>query len=377
MGQLGSGVLLLVILASNTGCATAEMRREGIPARKSVVVGELLAIFPGLVVHGIGHRYAGDDEMASDLLEKEWKSLVYPFAWPFLGAAALSDTDNAHLVETFDEATGVTLVAPILFFGTWIYDMIETPGRIRAHNRMVDRMWEVKEVLDRSTFPAEIALGAVNPGDAYEIPLGVTREPEPGIELRYRLVPTAVPAELDTTLRPTPGAEMLLVLRVPPDAPPGRYAYDLMYGPPDVPLTERSIALEVEVLRPEVRLRFLQPSIVLEAEDTGWVRGLAEFVYETPLDGTCEMEALALVSQEALPEGSVSIEPAFDIRIEPRDGWDGVTLEANQTYRAEVAVFISPDLPSGAYSGFLKVVAAPQGQRPEEVRYPIDLTLRR
>ena len=170
---------------------------------------------------------------------------------------------------------------------------------------------------------------------------------------------------------------MLLVVSVPPDAPPGRYAYDLFYGPPDVPLIERTMAIELEVLQPEVRLRFLQPSIVLEAEDTGWVRALAEFVYETPLRGTCAMAALALVSQDAIPGGTMVIDPTFDIRLEPRDGWDGVTLETGKTYRVEVAVFVSPDLPGGTYSGALEVVAAPQGQRPEEVRYPMVLTLRR
>ena len=35
---------------------------------KSVWVAELLAIFPGLLWHGLGHRYAGDKEKAAGLV---------------------------------------------------------------------------------------------------------------------------------------------------------------------------------------------------------------------------------------------------------------------------------------------------------------------
>ncbi|MCZ6603159.1 MAG: hypothetical protein O6952_09140, partial [Planctomycetota bacterium] len=160
-----SRILILLALLCGTGCVTAEMKREGIPARKSVILGETLAIFPGIIFHGIGHHYAGDHEGGSDLMGKEWKSLAYPIAWPFLAAASLASPENASLAATLDEATGITMAAPIYFLGTWIYDILNTPALIRAHNRMVDRMWEVKEVMDGTSFPRDIRLGSIRPGE--------------------------------------------------------------------------------------------------------------------------------------------------------------------------------------------------------------------
>jgi hypothetical protein len=348
------------------------MREEGIPARKSVVLGEALAIFPGVVIHGIGHRYAGDAETGGDLLEKEWKSLVYPVIWPFLGAATLTSPENAALMETFDEATGITLIFPGLFVGTWIYDLIETPGRIVEHNRMVDRMWEVKKALDEAGFPEEIRLDSMSPGQRRESPLGVATRPDPDVEIAFRLDPLEAPVDLQTRLRGRESGEVTLIVDVPPEAPAGEYALLLWYGPPDVPLKPRMITVLLEVLSPEVKLSLGSP-LSLEAKESGWIRGLVEWTYETPLDGSCTVTALPLKREGPVAGRPVEIDPAFDIRLDPRGDWDGETLEAGRTYYVEVAIYISPDLPDGRYTGHIRIEAAPQGHPPETVPYPVEV----
>ena len=71
------------------------------------------------------------------------------------------------------------------------------------------------------------------------------------------------------------------------------------------------------------------------------------------------------------------IHPTYDIRLSPRDDWDGKALEPGETYRLEVAVYVSPDLPDGLFEGILEISAAPKGQAPTLIPYRIQLTLAR
>ena len=76
-GQDGRRVFLLLVLLA-TSCAgpgSASGDSEA-PGEKSVFVGELLAIFPGFFVHGLGHRYAGNTDTADEILTMELYSLL-------------------------------------------------------------------------------------------------------------------------------------------------------------------------------------------------------------------------------------------------------------------------------------------------------------
>ena len=103
------------------------------PEEKSVLVGELLAIFPGFFVHGLGHRYAGNTEKANELLLMEGYSLLT--AGLGGGLLALGHSEDAEAVEI---AGWVGIGAGgVGFLGTWIYDIIFTPGEVEEHNRML------------------------------------------------------------------------------------------------------------------------------------------------------------------------------------------------------------------------------------------------
>jgi hypothetical protein len=98
---------------------------------KSVWIGELLAIFPGLLWHGIGHRYAGDKEKASEIEMIEAYSLLAGGAGVGL-VIATHDEDNLMGLEI----TGWTIggLGGLMFVGSWLYDVIFTPAAIERYN---------------------------------------------------------------------------------------------------------------------------------------------------------------------------------------------------------------------------------------------------
>ena len=103
------------------------------PEEKSVFVGELIAIFPGFFVHGLGHRYAGNTEKANEILLMEAYSLLT--AGLGGGLLALGHSEDAEAVEI---AGWVSIGAGgVGFLGTWIYDILFTPGQIEEHNRLL------------------------------------------------------------------------------------------------------------------------------------------------------------------------------------------------------------------------------------------------
>ena len=100
---------------------------------KSVFIGELLAIFPGLFVHGLGHRYAGNTERANELLMME----LYSGATAGLGGGlyALGRSEDADALEI---AGWVGIgVGGIAFQGTWIYDIVYTPSEVNRYNARI------------------------------------------------------------------------------------------------------------------------------------------------------------------------------------------------------------------------------------------------
>ncbi|MBI4605129.1 MAG: hypothetical protein HY721_24460 [Planctomycetes bacterium] len=129
---------IALALATLPGLSCAPVpRRAGAGAapveleEKSVLAGELLAIFPGLFVHGLGHRYAGNAEQADDLLMME----LYSGLTAGLGGGlyAIGDSEDADAVRV---AGWVGIgVGGAGFLGSWLYDIVFTPGEIERYNR--------------------------------------------------------------------------------------------------------------------------------------------------------------------------------------------------------------------------------------------------
>lgn len=117
-----------VVIVDEGGASDGEK-----PGVASAVLGELLAIFPGVVVPGIGHYYAGDRATGSRLLR------IGEFGWLLtvvggglvVGGYALDKNDlegtayGLYGTGGFLGAIGLTYVLT-----AWFYDMIDTPRAV-------------------------------------------------------------------------------------------------------------------------------------------------------------------------------------------------------------------------------------------------------
>jgi len=108
------------------------------PQRKSVFVGELLAIFPGLFWHGLGHYYAGDTHTARRIHRAgEWGYLLTAIGGgiAFGGYVLQKNTDEQwdNFAISLYVTGGVTgTIGSGFFLTAWVYDMIDTPRAVRS-----------------------------------------------------------------------------------------------------------------------------------------------------------------------------------------------------------------------------------------------------
>src|SRR5262245_19337820 len=110
------GALTVALLLSS--CAGGPPPTEGPPAEKSVLVGELLAFFPGFFVHGMGHRYAENHEKADEIFAMQLYSLL-----PIGLGGILYGIGRSEDAEAVEIAGLVGMgIGAVPFLGTWIYD---------------------------------------------------------------------------------------------------------------------------------------------------------------------------------------------------------------------------------------------------------------
>jgi hypothetical protein len=109
------------------------------PSTGSVLLGELIAIFPGFFVHGLGHNYAGD--------YKTWRRLSHIGQLGYLltavgGGLAVGayyidkgddDNDYQGIVYSMYGAGGTIGVIGVGYWlVAWFYDMIDTPRAVES-----------------------------------------------------------------------------------------------------------------------------------------------------------------------------------------------------------------------------------------------------
>jgi hypothetical protein len=103
-----------------------------------VILGELIAVFPGLVVPGLGHRYAGDYRTANQLLRVGGTGLVLSAVGGGLAYSGflLDEEDQPGFAYSFYGAGGVIGVIGVgyLLVG-WGYDIIDTPRAVLSGGR--------------------------------------------------------------------------------------------------------------------------------------------------------------------------------------------------------------------------------------------------
>ncbi len=104
------------------------------------IVGELLAIFPGVIAHGVGHYYAGDRKTAKKLSRIGQFGYLLTAAGGGLGYLGyLADDEDAvpdGYAYTLYTSGGLVGGAGLAYFFTaWIYDMVDTPRAVLSGGR--------------------------------------------------------------------------------------------------------------------------------------------------------------------------------------------------------------------------------------------------
>ena len=106
--------------------------------RKSVILGSLLSFFPGLLVPGVGHYYAGDAKTGRRLLrvgEIGWV-LTAVGGGLVVGGVAASDNDLDGVAVGLYVAGGTAGGIGLTYLlSAWFYDMWDTPRAVRSGGR--------------------------------------------------------------------------------------------------------------------------------------------------------------------------------------------------------------------------------------------------
>jgi len=98
---------------------------------KSPSAALVIALVPGSIVHGAGYFYAGKPTTGLFLftLEVVGAGLIY--------AGAISSFSEKAEEGTGKERPGLTFIGLALFGGSWLADIIGSPGAARKHNESI------------------------------------------------------------------------------------------------------------------------------------------------------------------------------------------------------------------------------------------------
>ena len=117
-----------------------------------VILGEVIAIFPGAIVPGLGHYYAGDYRTSSQLRRVGGLGLALSAIGGGLitGGVYLDDEEdvpNGYAYGLYGTGGTIGGIGLIYYLTAWWYDIIDTPRAVRTGGRPPPRS-EFVESLD-------------------------------------------------------------------------------------------------------------------------------------------------------------------------------------------------------------------------------------
>lgn len=100
-----------------------------------VVVAELIAIGPGMIVQGLGHRYAGDSQTAGQLMRVG--GIGVGLSGLSVGLIAGGNEMSADWIgDTISGAGyGIGVIGVGYYLSAWLYDIYDTPRAVRSGGR--------------------------------------------------------------------------------------------------------------------------------------------------------------------------------------------------------------------------------------------------
>jgi hypothetical protein len=120
--------------------------------RRSASVAFLVAYFPGLYIHGLGHSYAGNKKVYHRQLRIELISIVLMMSGGVCNN--LLNPSPYGDYPLFGPGNIITGAGYALFLGNWIYDLIGAPLYCSRKNK------EMEEKLNNLTFAPFLGLGS-------------------------------------------------------------------------------------------------------------------------------------------------------------------------------------------------------------------------
>jgi TM2 domain-containing membrane protein YozV len=112
---------------------------------KSPVVAGALAFFPGMLIHGTGHMYAGSWIKGLGLLAIEGAGVgvaAYQISTGITDIQNMTNSNNGSIPTDLSPAysrIGVILVGTVAFFFTWFDDMSGAPIAAMEYNKRADQ----------------------------------------------------------------------------------------------------------------------------------------------------------------------------------------------------------------------------------------------
>jgi hypothetical protein len=102
-----------------------------------VFLGELIAIFPGAIVPGLGHYYAGDYRTSSQLRRVGGLGIVLTAVGGGLATGGYfldqeEDVPNGYAYGLYGTGGTIGVLGLAYYFTGWIYDIVDTPRAVRS-----------------------------------------------------------------------------------------------------------------------------------------------------------------------------------------------------------------------------------------------------
>ncbi len=100
-----------------------------------VVVAELIAIGPGMIVQGLGHRYAGDYKTAGQLMRVGGVGIGLSGLSFGLVAGGREISEDWIGAAVSGAGYGIGVIGVGYYLSAWLYDIYDTPRAVRSGGR--------------------------------------------------------------------------------------------------------------------------------------------------------------------------------------------------------------------------------------------------
>lgn len=118
-------------LLSQQSQDSTTVNNTGLLKLKSPYTAVFLSVIPGILVHGSGHFYAGKTKIGYWLLGAEAAGIGIMFLGAMGGYAASESGDTG----AGENADFLALAGLLLFVGSWVYDVVDSPIAVQKHNQ--------------------------------------------------------------------------------------------------------------------------------------------------------------------------------------------------------------------------------------------------